>query len=389
MTDLLRRVFPPAPQRPIVPPGITQRMTADPPGAPRRLHLRVEPDGRGVLIINAATVLHLNEAAAAHAWLMIEGRTEPESAEWIARRFRTSKGRAMKDARLLRERVETLAAGDEYDPVAVLGLEREEPFAHRPSAPYRLDVALTYRMLDGVSIDPRARRRVDRELDGAAWIAALDQAWSAGVPHVIFVGGEPTIRPDLLELVRHAEALGQVSGVVTAGEAVADSTRLDGLVSAGLDHLLVVVEPAQVRSLEGLKKAVAADVFCAAHWTIDPENMTNLGDSLKAIRTTGVTHISLSAHPGPEAATSLGAAAQAVAEADLALVWDLPVPFSGQNPIRFEQGLSPESGAWLYVEPDGDVLVAIDAPDVLGNITRDSIVEMWQRARRTTSPTTA
>jgi hypothetical protein len=380
MPDILHRLFPPAPVRPLVPPGIYHRMQAEPPALPRRLHLRVEPDGRGLLIVNASTVLHMNETATAHAWLLMQGNSEQEAAEWMARRFRIGQGRALKDGRLIRDQIESLATREDLDPVMVMGLERAEPYGARPTAPYRLDLALTYRLGDGLAMDPQARRRVDQELNTEQWIAVLDQAWSIGIPHIVFVGGEPTIRTDLLDLIRHAEQLGQVSGVVTAGEGLLVPNRLEGLAAAGVDHLLVVVDPTRTDSLDGLRQAVASDVFCAAHWTLDPGAASRFDADLKSIHGTGVTHISLSAPPGPTGAAALASAQRALAEAGLSLVWDLPVPFSSHNPIRLESGAAPEAGAWLYIEPDGDVLPSIGTETVLGNALRDSIEDLWHRA---------
>jgi len=380
MTNILHRVFPPAPDRPIVPPGTYHCMQVDPPAQPRRLHLRVESDGRGLLIVNASTVLHLNESATAHAWHLVQGNSEAEAAEWMARRFRITRGRALKDGRLIRDQIESLADRDDLDPVMVMGLERAEPYGARPTAPYRLDLALTYRLADGVALDPQARRRVDRELTTEEWKGVLDQAWSIGIPHVIFVGGEPTVRPDLLDLIRHAEQLGQVSGVVTSAEGLLTPQRLEGLAAAGVDHLLAVVNPKRAPSLDGLRQGVASDVSCAAHLTLDPKDDGSIVEDLQRVRETGVTHVSLSAPSGAAGAAALGIAQQALAEIGLSLVWDLPVPFAGYNPIRLEAGAGPEAGAWLYIEPDGDVLPAIGAETVLGNVARDSIADMWRRA---------
>jgi MoaA/NifB/PqqE/SkfB family radical SAM enzyme len=259
-------------------------------------------------------------------------------------------------------------------------MERAEPYARRPTAPYRLDLALTYRLPAGQAVSARARRRVTRELKTERWFEVLDQAWSIGIPHVVFVGGEPTLRRDLPALVAHAEGLGQVSGVVTAGERLTTPRRLDDLAAAGLDHLLVVIDPHRPRSLLGLRRAVASDIFCAAHWTLDPKAVRAIPAGLRKVRDTGVTHVSLSAPSKQGHEKVLAAARQALAEAGLILVWDLPVPFSSANPVRLESGLAPEAGAWLYVEPDGDVLRSIEAGEVLGNITRDPIAEIWTRA---------
>jgi MoaA/NifB/PqqE/SkfB family radical SAM enzyme len=72
-----------------------------------------------------------------------------------------------------------------------------------------------------------------------------------------------------------------------------------------------------------------------------------------------------------------------VAEADLPLKWDLPVPYSAHNPISMEmegdQGNSPGAGkAWFYIEPDGDVLPGQGINQVLGNIISPDWREIWK-----------
>ena len=52
-----------------------------------RLHLRVEADGDGVLIVNASRVLFLNRTATEHIRLFMEGRTEDEAVRAIRRRY--------------------------------------------------------------------------------------------------------------------------------------------------------------------------------------------------------------------------------------------------------------------------------------------------------------
>jgi MoaA/NifB/PqqE/SkfB family radical SAM enzyme len=59
------------------------------------------------------------------------------------------------------------------------------------------------------------------------------------------------------------------------------------------------------------------------------------------------------------------------------LRFDLPVPYSASNPVALEtqEDHIPEGAgkAWLYVEPDGDLLPAQGMADrVLGNLLRDN-----------------
>ncbi len=51
------------------------------------------------------------------------------------------------------------------------------------------------------------------------------------------------------------------------------------------------------------------------------------------------------------------------------------------HPIKLEVETPAEGGgrAWLYVEPDGDVLLTQGLDSVLGNVLRDSWADMWAR----------
>lgn len=379
MAALVRRLFARDPFPPLVEPGIYHTPLGQQQAAPYRLHLRAETDGSGVLIVNAATVLHLNSSAAAHAALLIQGLDEKQAARQIARHYRVDRWRALADTRRVREQVLAVAQAPEIDPVLFFDLDRQDPYAAAPSAPYRLDLALTYRLDESGSQDPLAPRRVDRELETAEWQAVLDAAWAAGIPHVTFTGGEPLLRPDLVQLVRHAEDLGQVTGVLTHGALLAEAGRLDSLAQAGLDHLLITLDTLEPDRHPGLAPALASDVFTAVHLTIGDDGPA-ADRALDRLAALGLRAVSLSsAAPGP----ALEQARAHAAHLGLELVWDLPAPYSQWNPIALEL-LEPPQGAgraWLYVEPDGDVLPAQGVTRPLGNLLREGWQAVWARAR--------
>jgi len=99
----------------------------------------------------------------------------------------------------------------------------------------------------------------------------------------------------------------------------------------------------------------------------------------RQLKSIGVSHVSISAPPGAAAQTTLRTARQEMADLALILVWDLPVPYASQNPIRLEESGRNFGRGWLYVEPDGDVLPTQGEAQVLGNLTRDSILQLWER----------
>jgi MoaA/NifB/PqqE/SkfB family radical SAM enzyme len=68
----------------------------------------------------------------------------------------------------------------------------------------------------------------------------------------------------------------------------------------------------------------------------------------------------------------------------ISIVWDLPVPFSDCHPIAVEiseqkEYLSGAGRAWLYVEPDGDVLPDQGDTKKLGNFLTDDWNVIWKK----------
>ncbi len=378
-----------------------------PPDAPQqyRLHLRVEEDGRGLLVINAATVLHLNQTATEYARLLIQETDEEEAARTMARRYRVDRAIARADYRRLRDHIFTLSTSTDLCPVTYLDLERVEPFSAETSAPYRVDLALTYCMDEAGTLDPEARRRVDRELTTEEWQQVLRTFWEVGVPHVCFTGGEPTQRDDLVELVRYAEELGLVTGLLTDGRRLREQEVLDGLLLAGLDHLQITLAShrpevhdsivgqagAWEEAEAGLRNALAGDIYVVVHVVITPANADSVAETVAYLAELDVPAVALSS-PLQAAAeeerlrlqSALEEAQEAIHEHGLTLVWDLAAPYSHVNPVEMEAGLPPEQVVrqHLYVEPDGDVLPAQGYNVVLGNLLRDSWEAIWEHPER-------
>ncbi|MBN1264382.1 MAG: radical SAM protein [Anaerolineales bacterium] len=381
MAFILDKLFG-APPEPIQP-GVYHYQAPPDSTIPYRLHLRIEQDGQGLLIVNAATVLHLNQTAAAHAYEIVQGQDTKSAARTVSRRYRVSKQESEHDQETIRQRIVTLATFPDVDPVTFLGLDRNEPYAHLPSAPYRLDLALTYELDPDGILDSLARQRVDRVLSTEEWKRVLDLAWDAGIPHVVFTGGEPTRRSDLVALIQHAEDLGQVTGVLTQAQRLADPDYLEQLAQAGLDHLLVVLLPEDTKSREGLKQALASDIFTAVHLTISNTNWEDIDRQLHLLEGMGVPAISLSStDSSPEYIRVLEQAREMAAQLEMDLIWDITAPYSSSNPIAIELEDVPQGAgrAWLYIEPDGDVLPTQGINEILGNILRDPWEDIWQKA---------
>ncbi len=188
-----------AKRQPIAPAGL-HHLAGGPVPAGKRVHLRVEQDGTGLLLIDASRVLHLNPTACDYAWLHLRGLGEAELLKHIRKHYRVSRRQAAADWAAIRETLDAMLGDSEVCPITFLGLDRIEPFQTPVSAPYRLDLALTYRCNIDCAHCYNERRECP-ELATDDWRRIMQKAWDAGVPHVVFTGGEATLRDDLRDLI--------------------------------------------------------------------------------------------------------------------------------------------------------------------------------------------
>jgi len=209
----------------------------------------------------------------------------------------------------------------------------------------------------------------------------MDKAWQAGIPHIIFTGGEATLRDDLPELIAHAEKNGQVCGLLTDGLKLADKEYLDLLLQTGLDHILFLLQPDNNESWVALENIMAEDIFVTVHFTLNESNITNAARVLERLAKLNVQSLSLTVSDNSLLDTYTAIRDKA-ASLELTLKFDLPVPYSVSNPVAYEtqEDNVPDGAgkAWLYVEPDGDVLPAQGiASQVLGNLLKDELEKIY------------
>ena len=342
---------------------------------PYRVHLRLRPDGSGIFILNASTVLQLNATAAEYAYHFIRGTDPEEAVKQIASRYRVSRVVALQDYEDFLDRIETLISTPDLDPVSFLDFERIAPHSAELTSPLRLDCALTYRLRPDSNAEHAPTKRVDHELTTDEWRLILDKAWQAGIPHITFTGGEATLREDLPDLIAHAEKNGQVCGLLTDGLQLLDPDYLDLLLQTGLDHILFLLQPETDRSWSALETVMAEDIFVTVHLTLNQHNITNAEPVLERLASLNVISLSMTSSDASLGDT-FDSLRDKAAALGLTLRFDLPVPYSEYNPVVYEaaEDAIPEGAgrAWLYVEPDGDVLPSQgNASKVLGNLVRD------------------
>ncbi len=375
-------------------------------GEKSRAHLRVDADGAGTLIVNADRVMHLNPTAACMARMIMEDRGDSEILRELGRQYRVPARQVEGDLAAFRSQFDELLRPNGACPIHELGLETTMPFTSRPSAPYRMDLALTYRCNNDCAHCYNARERNFPELDTSYWKRVLDRLWQLGVPHIVFTGGEPTLRSDLPELIAHAESLGQITGLNTNARRLADERYVEQLVNAGLDHVQVTVESSSeqthnqmVRSsgafkqtIHGLQNALASPLFVMTNTTMLRTNLHTLPATLDFLAELGVPTIGLNAliYSGHGLTVGTGLAEKELqplldlatartAERGQRLIWYTPTQYCEFDPTQHNLGVKGCTAA-LYsmcIEPNGDVLPCQSYYRPLGSILDDPWDAIW------------
>lgn len=376
-----------------------------------RIHLRIDPipEGRewsGVLMINANRLFHLSATAAVMAYMALKAVPEVEAVRALVQRFHVSRKQAQIDYAQFIVDFQELLWPDSNCPIHDLELEVTAPFATRPSAPFRMDLALTYRCNNDCDHCYNARPRNYQEISIDSWKQILDRLWEIGVPHIVFTGGEPTLRDDLPDLIAHAERIGQITGINTNGRRLSDFRFVEKLIQAGLDHVQITIEShdpgihdgmvhqrgAWTQTIKGLQNVLGTQLYVMTNTTMLRQNSPYLGDTLDFLAELGVPTIGLNAliYAGHGLTVGTG-----LAESDLApllelarqrteshgqrLIWYTPTQYCHFDPVQMDLGIKGCTAA-LYnmcIEPDGGVLPCQSYYQPLGNLLSDPWDRIW------------
>lgn len=371
-----------------------------------RIHLRLDPDGSGTLIINANHIFHLNPTAALMAYFSL-AETEPETAaRALQKKFQVSFAQAHQDVQNFLPSFEQLLSPDTC-PICDLELETTAPFSATPTAPYRMDLALTYRCNNACAHCYNARPRNYPELSTEEWFAILDKLWELGIPHIVFTGGEPTMRADLPELIQHAEQNGQITGLNTNARRLKDPAYLQKLIDAGLDHVQITLEShlpeihdqmvcapgAWQNTVAGLRNALASKLYVMTNTTMLQLNRPYMDGTLEFLGQSGLKTIGLNAliYSGRGATVGTG-----LSESELEpllekaktstekygqrLIWYTPTQYCHFDPVQMDLGVKGCTAA-LYnmcIEPDGSVIPCQSYYQSLGKLLNDPWQSIWE-----------
>jgi radical SAM protein with 4Fe4S-binding SPASM domain len=290
-------------------------------------------------------------------------------------------------------------------PVSEVNLETRETDPKLWTAPPRMDLALTYRCNNNCYFCYTGGPQKVPELNTADWKSIIDKLWDNGIPQIVFTGGEPTLRNDLVELIAHAKEF--VTGLITNGRKLSqlavdlNQAELDYVQVSLESHLSIVhdkmvgVEGAWSETRDGIIQSLKSGLEVITNTTLTKDNLfmfpelirfgSKLGLKTMACNTlicsgrgtcskkdTGVTPEDLK--------TTIARALEAAKQNEIKLEWYSPTCYKQFNPLEFGFGPKSCSAAQynMTVQPDGSVIPCQSwFKDILGRMLVDPWPQIW------------
>jgi radical SAM protein with 4Fe4S-binding SPASM domain len=393
-----------------------------------RFHLRVkDPTKENFLWIDGRTLLVLNRVAAdlvsaiiESMWKFGQGSSDTSESvrnyaiEQIYAKYggqfilpfgRVTRNRISRDVDRVFGMIFSIA--ESRCPVEA-GMDLRKVAIERWAAPARMDLALTYRCNLNCShcytwAGPDGEHK---EIETGEWEKIIERLWQIGIPNVVFTGGEPTLRDDLVTLVRKAEQF--VTGLVTNGTRLAElAPRLQ---EASLDYVQVTLESADAAThnsmvgadfnafestVNGIRKAIELGMYIVTNTTLTKQNAQGFNQLLKFGKEIGLKNMAcntlicsgrgIAAQKYSGLAMSelkgiLESATNTARELGINLDWFSPTCYLYLNPLELGFGAKGCSAAAynMTVQPDGTVLPCQSWPNIVGHILNNSWENIWR-----------
>jgi len=372
------------------------------------LQLRIEPDGTGLMVINANTVLYLNETAAVHAYFFMMGMPTEEAVKRIRRMYRVKRETARKNHERIIYTISTLAQTEEVCPISFLDVERVEPFSQELSAPVRMDLALTYRCQNNCIHCYAGGPHETPELTTDEWKKVIDKLHSIGIFIFTFTGGEPTLREDLPELLRYSQEKGIVTGLVTNGRRLKDGEYVNKLVEAGLDFVQITIESHKPsvhdtvtsvkgswrETVEGIKNVIPTPIYATTNTTLNKYNADSFLKTIEFLHDLGVKVFGCNSliYSGnaPKIADEfalkidelkdlLPKIQEKAQQLGMKFNWYTPTQYCQLDPVSLGLGIKSCSAARINmcIGPQGEVYPCQSYFEVVGKILEDDWKKIW------------
>ena len=383
----------------------TYRIPLD--GGQMRLHLRVEQDGSGVLFRDVSEVVHLNSTAAELAWLALEDAPLKQATRSLRSRYSgAGRGQIEAEAARIYALVDGMRSPGDFCPTCALPDDLRPPqadlFSTPVHAPYKADLALTYGCNNACAHCYNEPSHLPMaSLPKEKWFQVINRLHEVGVPHLILTGGEATLHPDLLEIIRYADGLGHIVGMNSNGRRLAHRPFVDALAAAGLNHVQITLASSRPelhddingarcfhQTVRGIENALASPLHTITNTTLMRRNMDHAEEIVDFLHALGIRTFAMNGliysgggFANPDAIPEEKMPALLIRVRDRAealgmrFLWYTPTEYCRMSPVELELGAKRcNAGEYsLCIEPNGDVLPCQSFYVAAGNILRRSL----------------
>ena len=370
------------------------------------LHLRLHLDRSALLFVNGVETYHLPPSMAEMLKLHLDGASRERALARLTFAYpEVPPATVAQDLERVSQLLHRLWQPGPDCPWCELGLPQPAPFSVRAQAPYKADVALHYLCNNHCAhcYNEPGRRQASLSLED--WKRTLNRLWDIGVPYVIFTGGEPTLHPHLTELVAHASALGQITGLNSNGRLLAEPELPATLLQAGLDHVQITLHsdlpevhdnlvsaPAWEETVAGIRACLELGLHTLTNTTLLAANAGRAVEMVEFLHTLGLRTFAMNGiirsgcgayYPGglreSQVLPLLERVQERAAELDMKFLWYTPTRYCRLSPV--ELGVGPKAcNAAEYsicVEPNGSVLPCQSYYEPVGNLLTDPWENIW------------
>ena len=377
-------------------------------GGQRRLHLRIAPDGTGVLFVDVTDVIHLNVTATEMAKLALDDVPIAPAAAALLRRFRgVNHVQLQSELADIYALVTQLRTTQGCPACAISTQVNFAPvFSTAVNAPFKADVALTYACNNAC---PHCYNEPGRfsmaALSTADWQRVLDKLAAVGIPHIILTGGEPTLRSDLPHLIRYADQLGLIVGMNSNGRRLAQRSTVSALVAAGLNHIQITLDSCDAathnamvaadafdETVQGIRNALACALHTITNTTLTRRNQAQAVNIVEFVHMLGLRTFAMNgmiyagggiadpdAIPSEDLPALLTAVRDRADELGMRFLWYTVTDYCRFSPLDID--LAPKrcnaAEYSICIEPNGDVLPCQSYYVSAGNLLTDPWERIW------------
>jgi radical SAM protein with 4Fe4S-binding SPASM domain len=382
-------------------------------GYQSRIHLRVHKDGTGILFVDVTDAIHLNETATLLCIKLLNGVSSDDLYHSMKKAFQAKENILLKNMiKTISKMIHSIYSSGHFclDDLNEDDLELIQfipLFSTSPKAPYKVDLALTYGCNDQCPHcynEPSRFAMPSMRLE--EWYIVLDKLAEQGVPHLILTGGEPTLHPNVLEIIRYANNKGFIVGMNSNGRRLAYPPFAEALKEAGLNHIQITVGSfdhlvhnammgveSHHQTIQGLQNAVAAGIYTITNTTLMKGTMPDVEKFITFLYNLGIRTFAMNsmiaAGGGIEnentlalqkLTTTLVQVREIAKLKNMKFMWYTVSKHCEFSPIQFDLGMKRCNAAEysVCVEPNGNVLPCQSFYVPGGNLLFDNWETIWE-----------